>query len=126
MTSDATSPGASSKMHPRYALDEVIHSPVRLSIMAALARVGEMDFATLGATVEVSDSLLSKHIRQLEERNYVTVSKGYVGRRPRTWFALSDIGRTAFARYQATLRHILDDGDPNSSTMSEQRVLGQG
>ncbi|HET7657029.1 MAG TPA: transcriptional regulator, partial [Bacillales bacterium] len=70
-----------SQKHPRHELNETIHSPVRLSIMAALATGGEIDFHFLRNTVEVSDSLLSKHISTLESAGLVNVIKGYVGKR---------------------------------------------
>lgn len=66
--------------HPRHDLNSLIHSPVRLSIMVALASGGETDFHFLRDTNEISDSLLSKHISTLESAGFVEVIKGYVGR----------------------------------------------
>lgn len=96
--------------HPRHGLDAVIHAPVRLSIMAALAAAERMEFQLLRDTVEISDSLLSKHIATLENAGYVLVTKGYAGKRPRTWLSLTRAGRDAFRRYVDTLRYIVDDG----------------
>lgn len=96
--------------HPRYRLDEVIHAPVRLSIMSALAAADRVDFRFLRELVEVSDSLLSKHMTLLEDANYVEVTKGYQGKRPRTWFTLTDIGRAAFDAYLAALHEIVGTG----------------
>ena len=95
------------RSHPRHGLDSVIHAPVRLSIMSALACVESIDFKLLRDTLEVSDSLLSKHISVLEEAGYVEVTKGYVRKRPRTWFALTDEGRAAFQQYVTALRKIV-------------------
>lgn len=95
--------------HPRHRLDDVIHSPVRLSIMAALRAADSVHFGLLRDTVEVSDSLLSKHVAALEDAGYVEATKGYVGRRPRTWFSLTVRGREAFDSYLAVLHEILDD-----------------
>jgi DNA-binding MarR family transcriptional regulator len=94
--------------HPRHALDEVIHAPVRLSIMAMLAAAESVEFRFLKDTIEVSDSLLSKHIQTLENAGYVQVTKIFVGKRPRTWLALTDEGREAFQNYTATLRQITE------------------
>src|SRR6266851_1141525 len=82
--------------HPRHRLDELIHQPVRFSIVAALAAAQEMEFAFLRDTVVVSDSLLSRYLTQLEEAGYVAIRKGYVGKRPRTWLSLSARGREVF------------------------------
>ncbi len=94
--------------HPRHRLDDVIHSPVRLSVMAALRHADAVHFGLLRDTVEVSDSLLSKHLASLETAGYVEVTKGYAGRRPRTWYSLTTEGREAFDAYIAALREIVD------------------
>jgi DNA-binding MarR family transcriptional regulator len=99
--------------HPRYRLDDAIHAPVRLSVMAALASAERIDFRFLRDLLEVSDSLLSKHMSHLEEAGYVQVIKGYHGKRPRTWYSLSDTGRRAFDNYLAALHEIVDtDKEP--------------
>lgn len=92
--------------HARFQLDEVIHAPVRFSIVAALATVDESDFATVRDAIEVSDSVLSKQLSALETAGYVKVRKGYVGKRPRTWMSLTSWGRTAYAKHLAALREI--------------------
>lgn len=92
--------------HPRHELDDVIHSPVRLSIAAALAAADKVEFGFLRDTVEITDSALSKQIAVLEKAGYVKVTKGYIGKRPRTWLALSKAGRDAYARHLAALRAI--------------------
>ena len=93
--------------HPRYRLDEAIHAPVRLSVMAALAGAERVDFGYLRDLVEVSDSLLSKHMTHLEEAGYVEVIKGYHGKRPRTRFTMTDAGRAAFDSYLMALHAIV-------------------
>jgi DNA-binding MarR family transcriptional regulator len=98
--------------HPRHQLDEVIHAPVRLSVMAALANAERITFGFLRDTVEVSDSLLSKHIATLEAAGYVAVVKGYEGKRPRTWFSLTGQGRAAFRRYRETLQLLIGNEEP--------------
>ncbi len=93
--------------HPRTRLDEVIHAPVRLSIIAALASVDRMEFPYLRDLVEISDSLLSKHVTVLENAGYVEVAKGYLGKRPRTWLSLMKTGRAAFGSYLGALNQIV-------------------
>jgi DNA-binding MarR family transcriptional regulator len=95
-------------IHPRHDLNEVIHAPVRLSVMAALASADKLDFRFLRDTVEISDSLLSKHLTTLEVAGYISIIKGHVGRRPRTWVQLTPTGRDAFHEYQLVLRRIVE------------------
>ncbi|EYT62323.1 ArsR family transcriptional regulator [Dietzia sp. UCD-THP] len=92
--------------HARHRLDEVIHAPVRFSIVAALAGVDDAEFATIRDAVEVSDSTLSKQVAVLEKAGYLKVRKGYVGKRPRTWLALSREGRRAYGSHLEALRAI--------------------
>lgn len=113
------------RQHPRHGLDELIHSPVRLSLMATLATAGETDFRFLRDALEISDSLLSKHAAQLEAAGYVHVVKGFVGKRPSTWFSLTEDGRAAFDRYRRTLAEILESGAAGSGAPGP-RAAGSG
>ncbi len=92
--------------HPRHRLNDMIHSPVRLSIMAALASADQAEFGFVRDAIEVSDSVLSKQVTILESAGYVKVVKGYVGKRPRTWLGLTRAGRTALIEHMAALRAI--------------------
>ncbi|MGW3679824.1 winged helix-turn-helix domain-containing protein [Streptomyces prasinus] len=99
-------------------LDPVIHAPTRLQIMSLLAAVTEVEFAFVRDSLEISDSVLSKHSTALETAGYVEVRKGHVGKRPRTWLKLSPRGRQAFADYVDTLQRIVGrplTGDPQST-----------
>lgn len=95
--------------HPRRSLDPVIHSPVRFSIVAALAAVEQSDFASLRDTVEVTDSALSKQITILEDAGYILIQKTFVGRRPRTYLALTSEGHKAFDLHLQALRRIVEN-----------------
>jgi DNA-binding MarR family transcriptional regulator len=92
--------------HPRHRLDEVVHQPVRFSVVAALAAAEQAEFGFVRDAVQVSDSVLSKQVAVLESAGYVEVRKGYVGKRPRTWLRLTDAGRAAFAAHLSTLQEI--------------------
>ena len=94
--------------HPRSRLDEVIHAPVRFSIMALLAGVEKAEFALVRDTVQISASVLSRQAVALESAGYLTIAKGYVGKRPRTWYSLTADGRQAFSSHLAALREIAE------------------
>lgn len=86
-------------------LDPLIHPVTRLSICALLAGADWVEFAAVRDSVGISDSVLSKQSRVLEEAGYLAVRKGAVGRRPRTWFRLTPSGRIAFDQHLAWLHH---------------------
>ena len=99
-------------VHPRHRLDDLIHAPVRFSVVAALARVTEAEFGWIRDAVGVTDSALSKQVSTLEQAGYVHVRKGYVGKRPRTWLRLSPRGREAYEQHLQALREIADGAAP--------------
>ena len=86
--------------------DAVIHPPPRLQICGLLQAVDTMEFAAVRDAVGVSDSVLSKHVKQLEEAGYVKVGKATIASRQRTSLSLSKAGRAAFAAHVAELRRI--------------------
>jgi DNA-binding MarR family transcriptional regulator len=88
-------------------LDPVIHTPARLQIVALLATATEAVFAFVRDSLEMSDSVVSKHASALERAGYVEIRKGYVGKRPRTWFKLTPEGRHAFDEYVTSLQKIV-------------------
>ena len=96
-------------VQPRF--DAVVHAPPRLQICGLLAAVDTMEFAAVRDTVGVSDSVLSKHVKQLEEAGYVKVGKATIASRQRTSLSLTKPGRTAFAAHVAELRRITGLGD---------------
>ncbi len=97
------------QVHPRHGLDELLSAPVRLSIMATLSRVDDIEFGAIRDVLEVSDSVLSKQISSLQVAGYVSVRKGYVGKRPRTWISASARGRRALLAHLAALRAVVGD-----------------
>jgi DNA-binding MarR family transcriptional regulator len=94
------------------ALDALIHAPARLSLMALLAAGGEAEFGYVRDSIGVSDSVLSKHASALEAAGYVKIRKGYVGKRPRTWFGITPTGRRAFAAHAKALQDIVAQAGP--------------
>ncbi len=86
--------------------DAVIHPPPRLQICGLLAVVDTMEFAAVRDRVGVSDSVLSKHVKHLEEAGYVAVRKATVASRQRTSLSLTRQGRRAFDAHVAELRRI--------------------
>ena len=83
--------------------DRLVYERVRLGIMSALAVSEQLTFNELKALFEVSDGNLSAHARKLEEAGYIACSKSFAGRRPRSEYRLTHVGRKALQRY---LEHI--------------------
>lgn len=91
-------------------LNEIIHQPVRLRIMATLVTLeqnDEVDFIYLRDLLDVTDGNLGAHLRKLEEAGYITVNKTFVERKPRTYVSATTEGRKVFQEHVAALESIL-------------------
>ena len=91
-------------------LNETIHQPVRLRIMAALVTLKpdeEVDFSYLRDLLDVTDGNLGAHLRKLEEAGYITVNKLFVERKPHTYVSATAEGRKVFHEHVAALESIL-------------------
>ncbi len=91
-------------------LDEIIHQPVRLRIMATLATLepaGEVDFSYLRELLQVTDGNLGAHLRKLEEAGYIKINKLFVERKPRTFVSATAEGRRVFQEHVAALEAII-------------------
>jgi DNA-binding MarR family transcriptional regulator len=91
-------------------LDDIIHQPLRLRIMAALNALpagGGIEFARLKKLTGATDGNLGAHIETLAKAGYVGVEKAFVGKKPQTTVSATAAGRAAFARHVATLQEII-------------------
>jgi DNA-binding transcriptional ArsR family regulator len=79
--------------------DRLVYERVRLGIMSALAVREELTFNELKSLFDVSDGNLSAHARKLEEAKYLTCTKTFEQRRPRTVYRLTALGKSALNRY---------------------------
>jgi DNA-binding HxlR family transcriptional regulator len=80
-------------------LDRLIHERVRLGIVSALAVNDSLSFNQLKALLKTTDGNLSVHARKLEEASYVTCTKSFEGRIPKTEYRLTGAGRRALEHY---------------------------
>jgi DNA-binding MarR family transcriptional regulator len=80
-------------------LDRLIHERVRLGIVSALAVNDSLSFNQLKALLKTTDGNLSVHARRLEEAQYITCTKSFEGRIPKTQYRLTAAGRRALERY---------------------------
>ncbi len=94
------------------AFDELIHAPLRLQICAMLSPVRSLPFADIRDGLEVSDSVLSKHLSALAGAAYVEVSRVRAESRSRRQVALTKAGRAALRGHLAALQAIAAAAEP--------------
>jgi DNA-binding MarR family transcriptional regulator len=80
-------------------LDRLIHERLRLGILSALSVNQSLTFPELKKLLDTTDGNLSVHARKLEEAAYVSCTKSFEGRVPRTEYRLTAAGRKALERY---------------------------
>ena len=80
-------------------LDPIIHERIRLGIVSALASTDRLSFNELKGILKTSDGNLSAHARKLERARFISCSKFFAGRLPKTEYRLTSNGRRALERY---------------------------
>lgn len=80
-------------------LNRLIHERIRLGMVSALAVNDSLTFNELKGLLRTTDGNLSVHARKLEEARYVSCTKSFAGRVPRTEYRLTAAGRRALERY---------------------------
>jgi|SRR5579862_399391 DNA-binding transcriptional ArsR family regulator len=80
-------------------LDRLIHERLRLGIVSALAANESLTFNELKKLLKTTDGNLSVHARKLEDAHYITCTKSFEGRLPKTEYRLTAGGRRALERY---------------------------
>ncbi|HET9487632.1 MAG TPA: transcriptional regulator [Chryseosolibacter sp.] len=87
--------------------NKAFESRVRLGIMSVLMVNDSVDFNTLKELLNLSDGNLASHIRALEEVEYITVNKQFIGRKPNTTYSASKEGRKAFLLHLKELETLI-------------------
>lgn len=80
-------------------LDRLIHERTRLGIVSALTVNPSLTFNVLKQFLGVTDGNLSVHARKLEDGGYISCTKSFAGRLPKTEFRLTAAGRRALEKY---------------------------
>ena len=98
-------------------IDDIIHQPLRLRIMAGLNALPPgtgLEFSKLKKLTGATDGNLGAHIETLAKAGYVSVEKAFVGKKPQTTVTATAAGRRAFAGHVATLQEIIaaSGGEP--------------
>jgi DNA-binding MarR family transcriptional regulator len=88
--------------------DRLVYERVRLGILSALAVNPSLTFTELKELLKTSDGNLSVHARKLEEASYITCTKFFKGRVPRTEYRLSARGRKALERYLDHMEALIE------------------
>lgn len=88
-------------------LNPLLHSQLRLAVMSILMNVEDADFVYLKEKTESTAGNLSVQIDKLSAAGYLTIEKGFLGKRTRTVCRITPLGRKAFEEYVDVLKEYI-------------------
>ncbi len=88
-------------------LNPLLHSELRLAVMSILVGVDEADFVYIRKQTGATAGNLSVQLDKLSEAGYITVEKGFKGKKPCTTCRVTETGISAFSEYVAALRDYI-------------------
>ena len=91
-----------------WSIDRMVHSPARLMILSCLSVVASADFTFLLNQSGLTRGNLSANLTKLEDAGYVTITKEFVDKVPRTLIRLTAAGRRAIRKYSEQMQRVID------------------
>ena len=88
-------------------LNKIFESRVRLGIMSILMVNDSVDYNTVKELLDITDGNLASHIKALEKAEYISIEKRFVGKKPKTIYSATKIGKSAFKSHLSALEKIL-------------------
>ncbi|MBQ8812451.1 MAG: transcriptional regulator [Bacteroidales bacterium] len=85
-------------------LDPLLHSELRLAVISVLVNLEEADFVYLRETTGATAGNLSVQIEKLDKAGYISVEKGFKGKKPQTTCRITQTGLNAFKEYVEALK----------------------
>ena len=93
---------------PLERISDIVHQKSRLAILAALNESGTFGFKSLKQVTKLTDGNLSRHLEVLEKAGLVTITKTFVGKRPRTSIVLTNEGLRSLEDEVAIMQEFLE------------------
>ncbi len=88
-------------------LNKHFDNRIRLGIMSMLIVNDWVDFNSLKEMLELTDGNLASHINTLEKNEYIETKKQFIGRKPKTSYRVTILGRNEFQKHIDALEAII-------------------
>jgi DNA-binding MarR family transcriptional regulator len=88
-------------------LNKAFESRIRLGIMSALMVNDAIDFLELRELLDITDGNLASHISALEKLDYLAVKKEFIGKKTRTSYMVTNLGRKEFNHHLNGLEKLV-------------------
>jgi DNA-binding MarR family transcriptional regulator len=92
-------------------LDPLLHHRSRLGAMVLLSTADALSFSRLRELLEETDGNLGAQLRKLEDAGYLGVKKEFADRKPISWYAITDIGKTALKTHLGAMEMLIKAAD---------------
>ncbi|MFY8186590.1 MAG: winged helix-turn-helix domain-containing protein [Flavobacterium sp.] len=89
-------------------LNKNFESRVRLGIMSVLIVNDWVDFTEMKTLLDITDGNLASHSTALEKSQYIEVKKEFVGKKPKTSYRVTNLGRVAFKEHLNYLEKLIN------------------
>ena len=87
--------------------NKAFENRIRLQVMSVLVANENYDFNSLKELLGVTDGNLASHLKALEKEDYIIIYKSFLGKKPNTTYAASEIGRAAFIKHLESLEKLI-------------------
>lgn len=88
-------------------LNKDFESRVRLGIMSVLMVNDGIDFLDLKSVLQVTDGNLASHTAALEKKGYLQIQKEFVGKKTKTTYHITTLGKVSFAEHLKNLEQFI-------------------
>ena len=88
--------------------EALLFNKYRLSIMVLLAKQKSMTYNDLKSVVKTSDGNLATHLRKLEDAGFVSVTKTFEGRKPKTIYTITPEGEKELEKFMSNIEGLLE------------------
>lgn len=87
-------------------LNKDFESRVRLGIMSILMVNDWVDFTEMKELLNITDGNLASHSSALEKGDYIEIKKEFVGKKPKTSYRVTNLGRVSFVSHLNSLEKL--------------------
>lgn len=88
-------------------LNKNFENRIRLGIMSSLMVNDSIDFLTLKDILDVTDGNLASHAAALEKIEYITITKEFVGKKTKTNYQATNLGKAEFMKHLKALEDLI-------------------
>jgi DNA-binding MarR family transcriptional regulator len=88
-------------------LNPLLHSQLRLSIISYLVSNGKSDFNELKDITKATSGNISVQLKKLEDKKYITITKGFLNNYQHTSIEITKTGIDAFEEYVEAIKQYI-------------------